>query len=137
MNRATSSAGASDASRLPVDVRPEEACILLVDDHAFTVRAVKALLAKDGYAAIQGTTEPLDAERLFRQMRPDIVVLDISMPGLDGFAVLDQLNASADRRFATIFLSGVEGREIRTEAYRRFFGQVRADLFARPGTARP
>ena len=119
MNRATSSAGASDASRLPVDVRPEDARILLIDDHAFTVRAVKALLAKDGYAAIHGTTEPQDAERLFRQMRPDIVVLDISMPVLDGFAVLDRLNACADRRFATIFLSGIEGREIRTEAYRR------------------
>jgi signal transduction histidine kinase len=119
MTSATSSAGATDPSRLPVDVRPEDARILLIDDHAFTVRAVKALLAKDGYAAIHGTTEPQDAERLFRQMRPDIVVLDISMPGLDGFAVLDRLNACADRRFAPIFLSGIEGREIRTEAYRR------------------
>jgi len=119
MTRATSSAGACDPSRAPVDVRPEEARILLIDDHAFTVRAVKALLAKDGYAAISGTTEPQDAERLFRQMRPDIVVLDISMPGLDGFAVLDRLNACADQRFATIFLSAIEGREIRTEAYRR------------------
>jgi two-component system, cell cycle sensor histidine kinase PleC len=119
MNSATSSAGASDSSRLPTDVRPEEARILLVDDHAFTVRAVKALLAKDGYAAIHGTTEPQDAERLFRLVRPDIVVLDVTMPGLDGFAVLDRLNACADRRFATIFLSGLEGREIRTEAYRR------------------
>lgn len=119
MTRATSSAGASDPSRPPVDVRPEDARILLIDDHAFTVRAVKALLAKDGYAAIHGTTEPQDAERLFRQIRPDIVVLDISMPGLDGFAVLDRLNACADQRFATIFLSGIEGREVRTEAYRR------------------
>ncbi len=119
MNRATSPAGASDPSRLPVDVRPEDARILLIDDHAFTVRAVKAILAKDAYAAIHGTTEPQDAERLFRQMRPEIVILDISMPGLDGFAVLDQLNACADQRFATIFLSGIEDREIRTEAYRR------------------
>ncbi|HTY68664.1 MAG TPA: hybrid sensor histidine kinase/response regulator [Alphaproteobacteria bacterium] len=119
MNRAISSAGASDPSRLPVDARPEDARLLLIDDQAFTVRAVKALLAKDGYAAIHGTTEPQDAERLFRQMRPDIVVLDISMPVLDGFAVLDRLSACADRRFAAIFLSGIEGREIRTEAYRR------------------
>ncbi len=119
MNRATSSAGASDPSRLPVDPRPEDARILLIDDQAFTVRAVKALLAKDGYAAIHGTTEPQDAERLFRQIRPDIVVLDISMPVLDGFAVLDRMTACADRRFATIFLSGLEDREIRTEAYRR------------------
>ena len=119
MTSATSPAGASEASRSPIDVRPEATRILLVDDHAFTVRAVKALLAKDGYAAIVGTTDPTEAERLFREVQPDIVVLDITMPALDGFAVLDRLNACADRRFAAVFLSGAEGREIRTEAFRR------------------
>lgn len=118
MNSATSSAP-TPATREPIDVRPEEARILLVDDHAFTVRAVRALLAKDRYALIQGTTDPHDAERLFQKLRPDIVILDVTMPELDGFALLDRLNACADRRFAALFLSGAEGRDVRTEAYRR------------------
>lgn len=119
MISATSPAGASEAPRPPMDVEPAAARILLVDDHAFTVRAVKQLLAKDGYAAIVGTTDPLDAERLFRELQPDIVILDIAMPGLDGFGVLDRLHACTDRRFAAVFLSGAEGREVRTEAFCR------------------
>ena len=119
MTSAFSSAGAPRSRREPTEIRPEEARILLVDDHAFTVHAVKGLLAKDRYAAIQGTTDPMDAERLFRELRPDIVVLDVTMPELDGFEVLDRLNACADRRFAAVFLSGAESREVRTEAYRR------------------
>jgi two-component system, cell cycle sensor histidine kinase PleC len=38
---------------------------------------------------------------------------------MDGFAVLDRLQARAAQRFAAVFLTGSEGREIRTEAYRR------------------
>jgi signal transduction histidine kinase len=102
-----------------MDIEPEAARILVVDDHAFTVRAVQQILAQDGYAAIVGTTDPLDAERLFRKVRPDIVILDITMPALDGFGVLDRLHACTDRRFAAVFLSAAEGREVRTEAFCR------------------
>ncbi|HEX9462073.1 MAG TPA: hybrid sensor histidine kinase/response regulator [Alphaproteobacteria bacterium] len=109
----------SGLRRSPGETRPEDARILLIDDHALTVRTVKALLAKDGYAAIRGTTDPEEAEQLFADLQPDIVMLDISMPGLDGFAVLDRLQARAAQRFAAVFLSGAEGREIRTEAFRR------------------
>jgi signal transduction histidine kinase len=101
------------------ETRPEDARILLVDDHALTVRTVKALLAKDGYAAIRGTTDPEAAEQLFAEFQPDIVMLDVTMPNMDGFAVLDRLQARAAQRFAAVFLTGSEGREIRTEAFRR------------------
>jgi len=115
------SSGTSPVDRAPPPdaLRPEDARILLVDDHAFTVRTVKTLLAKDGYAAIRGTTDPEQAERLFQEMQPDIVMLDITMPKLDGFAVLARLQACAAQRFAPVFLSAAEGREIRTEAFRR------------------
>ena len=115
------SSGASRADCGPPAeiMRPEDSRILLVDDHAFTVRTVKAILAKDGYAAIRGTTDPEEAERLFQELQPDIVMLDITMPKLDGFAVLSRLQACAAQRFAPVFLSAAEGREIRTEAYRR------------------
>ena len=109
----------SGLRRPPGEMRPEDARILLVDDHALTVCTVKALLAKDGYAAIRGTTDPEEAEQLFAEFQPDIVMLDVSMPAMDGFAVLDRLQARAAQRFAAVFLTGSEGREIRTEAYRR------------------
>src|SRR5271169_1609085 len=92
----------------PTEIRPEDARILLVDDHAPTVHMLKALLAKDGYAAIYTTTDPEAAPRLFRELHPDIVVLDVTMPALDGFAVLDRMQADSGRRFAAVFLTGAE-----------------------------
>ncbi len=108
--------------------RPEDARILLVDDHDLTVRTVKTILAKDSYAVVQGTTDPFEASRLFAELRPDIVLLDVAMPGLDGFRLLDRLQADADQRFAAVFISGNEEREIRTEAFRR----GAADFVAKP-----
>jgi two-component system, cell cycle sensor histidine kinase PleC len=101
------------------EVAPQDARILLIDDHAPTVSTVKALLAKDGYAAIQTTTDPEEAARLFATLRPDVVILDVAMPGVDGFTVLERLQAQANQGFATIFLTGSDTRDIRVEAYRR------------------
>ncbi len=112
--------GPTDSGLQPPDIRPQDVRILVVDYHAFTLHIVESLLVKDGYAAVRGTSTLDEAPRLFREMQPDIVLIDLTPPKLDGFAVFDRLKAVAGgRHFATIFLSAAEDRAIRAEAYTR------------------
>ena len=69
--------------------------ILVVDDDAKTVDLVKLYLNRDGYkvlAAYNGT----EALRLAREGHPDLIVLDLMLPGLDGLQVCRTLRAESD-----------------------------------------
>src|SRR4030043_523345 len=69
--------------------------ILVVDDDAKTVELVKLYLNRDGYKVIiayNGT----EALRLAREIRPDLIVLDLMLPGLDGLEVCSTLRAESD-----------------------------------------
>jgi putative two-component system response regulator len=68
-----------------------EAAILVVDDHQMNVRLLEMMLKAEGYSMTCGTTDPREVVPLYRDFRPDLVVLDLHMPEVDGFAVLEQL----------------------------------------------
>src|SRR5262245_12286062 len=78
--------------------------VLIVDDHPAFRRSVRALLESLGHAVVgesaTGERALADTERL----RPDVVLLDIQLPGLDGFAVAEQL-AAAPRAPAVVLVS--------------------------------
>src|SRR6266571_195662 len=63
--------------------------IVVVDDDRHMLRAVERVLNQD-YEVI-GTTNPKDALRLVRDFKPDLAILDIRMPELDGFELMKQL----------------------------------------------
>jgi putative two-component system response regulator len=65
--------------------------VLVVDDEETNVRLLERALRRDGYSSVVTTTEPTDVPELFAAAAPDIVLLDLHMPGLDGFGVLDIL----------------------------------------------
>ncbi len=112
--------GSANGGVQPSDIRPQDVRILVVDFHAFTLHIVESLLAKDGYATVRGTSDIADAPRLFAELQPDIVVMDLTQPRPDGFAVFDALKKVAGgRHFAAIFLSAAEDRAIRADAYER------------------
>lgn len=69
-----------------------EANILIVDDEKANVRFLEIILEDAGYTNVCSTIDPREAFPLFNEVRPDIVLLDLSMPHLDGFAVLQQLH---------------------------------------------
>lgn len=67
---------------------------LIVDDHPFLRASVRTLLAHElQYDVIESATST-EAVLLHRSEQPDLVVLDLSMPGLDGFDVLRRMKAS-------------------------------------------
>lgn len=65
--------------------------ILIVDDERTNVLVLERLLEQAGYGDQRSTTVASDAATLFREFRPDLVLLDLHMPELDGFALLEQL----------------------------------------------
>jgi signal transduction histidine kinase len=69
----------------------KDARILIVDDEPANVRLLERLLRQGGYANGLGTTDPRQVLSLFAEQRPDLILLDLHMPHLDGFALLDKL----------------------------------------------
>jgi DNA-binding response OmpR family regulator len=67
--------------------------ILVVDDDARFLRFVTEVLTGAGYD-VQGSRDPLIAAELAQAFRPDLAILDISMPGKDGMELAKELRAS-------------------------------------------
>ena len=62
--------------------------ILLVDDHALVRAGVKRLLATLPQAEVLEAADGREALALLRQKRPDLVILDLNLPGLGGLELL-------------------------------------------------
>ncbi|MES2884196.1 MAG: response regulator [Pseudomonadota bacterium] len=65
--------------------------ILIVDDQAANLRLLEDLLSREGFSNVVSTTEPQQALELYSAFDPDLVLLDLMMPGMSGYAVLEQL----------------------------------------------
>ena len=65
--------------------------ILVVDDEPANVHLLDRFLKEAGFGNIRTTNDPREALRIYREQQPDIVLLDLLMPFLDGFAVMKQL----------------------------------------------
>jgi DNA-binding NarL/FixJ family response regulator len=68
---------------------------LIVDDHAAFRRQARALLEAEGLTVVGEADDGLTALEAVRELRPDVVLLDIGLPGIDGFAVAELLPAEA------------------------------------------
>jgi two-component system response regulator EvgA len=66
---------------------------LVVDDHPFIRAAVKMLLEHEQFELIVEADNGVDAVQLARQHDPELILLDIAMPGLDGLEVISRIRA--------------------------------------------
>lgn len=71
----------------------KHAGILIVDDDAANVELLESFLEEDGYTALTSTRDPREVVPLYEAIRPDLILLDLHMPHLDGFEVMRQLAA--------------------------------------------
>ena len=78
------------------------ASILIVDDQASNVQLLQELLASEGYTRVSATMVPQDVCALHRQHRYDLILLDLQMPGMDGFEVMMGLNAIETEAYAPV-----------------------------------
>jgi formate hydrogenlyase transcriptional activator len=65
--------------------------ILIVDDQEANVKLLDSVLRKAGYASITAATDPHTVCELHRRNRYDLILLDLVMPGMDGFQVMEDL----------------------------------------------
>ncbi len=69
----------------------DEARILVVDDEPPNVRLLQRLLEQAGYVNVEATIDSRRVAGLLTGFEPDLILLDLLMPHLDGFEVMDQL----------------------------------------------
>lgn len=72
-----------------------DARILVIDDEPANLALVEAVLAREGYGAVTCLPDPRRAAEMYLALRPDLVLLDLMMPGIDGYALLDRLGRLA------------------------------------------
>ena len=73
---------------------PSKQVILVVDDDAEIVSAVRRILGEDGAGyTVEGATDGFSAGQMVQSLQPGLILLDIRMPGMDGFKVLEQLKS--------------------------------------------
>lgn len=96
----------------------ERARILVVDDEPQNVRYLEDVLGWAGYTRVETTSDPGAALPLFREFRPDLVILDLLMPGVDGFEVLERIRADLDEDayLPVLVLTADTSREARRKA---------------------
>jgi len=83
--------------------------ILIVDDHPLTREALSSLLGAHGFDVCGSASDGAQAIVEAARLRPDVVLLDLSMPGLDGLSALPRLRAAApDTEVVVLTASGTE-----------------------------
>lgn len=65
--------------------------ILIVDDAAFMRMMIKDILVKNGYEVVGEAQDGAEAVEKFRELRPDLVTMDITMPEMDGITALKKI----------------------------------------------
>jgi two-component system sensor histidine kinase/response regulator len=91
--------------------------ILVVDDQPANLRAVSALLSRHGCEVLTASNGE-EALELAQAQVPDLLLLDMMMPGMDGFELLERIQEHPDlRKLPVIFLTAAQDREMLLRAF--------------------
>jgi PAS domain S-box-containing protein len=88
--------------------------ILVVDDQEVNVALLTQLLRDVGYTGVTSTMNPHDVCALHRKNRYDLILLDLQMPGMDGFQVMEGLKTNqADGYLPVLVITAQPGHKLR------------------------
>lgn len=91
--------------------------LLVLDDDPDNVHLMRLLFETSGFTKVHATSDPANIEGLLGELEPDVVLLDLHMPGLGGIEVMRRIQeALPDRRIPVIVVSGDTSRENRRVA---------------------
>ena len=90
------------------------ASILIVDDQQANVSLLEQLLREAGYASVASTMNPQEVCALHRKNRYDLILLDLQMPGMDGFQVIEALKTNdVDGYLPVVVITAQPGHKLR------------------------
>ena len=75
--------------------RLQDALIMMVDDEPLTIEVTQVQLEEAGYTRFVSTSDPCEAMALMSAERPDLLLLDVRMPGMSGFELLVRMEAAS------------------------------------------
>src|SRR5689334_3418025 len=101
MRAAISMPASESPSRAACDVQPvslegvENSRVVVVDDNLPSVQLVQSLLSRAGLHPVRAITDPVVLLESYDELAPDLILLDLHMPGVDGYTVLTELRRRA------------------------------------------
>ncbi|WP_416886322.1 HD domain-containing phosphohydrolase [Marinospirillum sp.] len=81
---------------MPLTSYFHQARILMIDDEPVNLKLLQKMLSAQGYQSLISITDPRQVLEAYQAERPSLILLDINMPHLDGFQVMEQLKALED-----------------------------------------
>ena len=107
-----------------MQINPAEFKLLVVDDVQTNVLLLKALLGKEGYGILVANNGQ-EALEVIRNENPDLILLDVMMPGMDGFEVAERLKSEEFRReIPIIFLTALDDTQSIVNGFKLGVGDV-------------
>jgi len=103
--------------------------ILIVDDEPANVALLEDILGNQGYTDLKSTTDSRRVSELCREFDPDLILLDLFMPHVDGFVVLDSLRADRSEVYLPIIVLTADVNE---ETKRRALHGGATDFLHKP-----
>ena len=85
--------------------------ILICDDAAFMRMMIKDILTKNGYNVVAEAENGLKAVEKYSEFNPDLVLMDITMPEMDGIETVKEIQKIATEEIPVIFLTALSDRE--------------------------
>lgn len=106
------------------------AAILIVDDNPTNVRILERLLSANGFTNVTSTTDPYEGLELHESLSPDLLLLDLHMPTLDGYSVMDRVRKrlTSDAYFPVLVLTA----DATSEAKLRALSEGAEDFLTKP-----
>jgi diguanylate cyclase (GGDEF)-like protein len=98
---------------MPASADILNARVLIVDDHEIGLHALKDILAGAGYTSVMSTTNPREVCELHRKHHYDLILLDLQMPGMDGFEVMAGLKKVEPSYLSVLVLTGEPAHKVR------------------------
>ena len=85
--------------------------ILVIDDEPANVALLEAILADAGYTRVKGVTDSRLAMQTCVSFDPDLVLLDLTMPHVSGFTILESIRAAAAESFLPVIILTADANE--------------------------
>lgn len=86
--------------------------VILADDHEIVRQSMKRLLEREGFAIVGEAADGREAVRLARELCPDVAVVDLTMPQLNGIAAAREILKSSPRVGLVLFTMHAEDHQV-------------------------